>query len=215
MQWWHGHRAVYGAELRAEALRFADHDWPVVPGTFPQGERWAGRADAPQDGPVPVPADWPARASTELAQVSSWWSGLPYSVLIPTGSRLDVIEVPATIGRRVAAVLRSAGRLVPIAVTPTGQWLFPVAPGEPLRPELVGRVGVVLHGRGSWVPAPPSMFFQGSVHWRVRPVSCGWQLPEPYSVQQALAEAVRQRPSITAGGPAASGLVVAGTGVRS
>ncbi len=203
MQWWDSYRAACGSELRAEALYFADHGWPVVPGTFPQGERWAGRARAPQDGPVPVVADWMARATADHAQIGSWWSGLPYSILLPTGIRFDVIEVSATLGRRVAGVLRSVELLAPIAATPTGQWLFPVAPGEPLRPDLVGRSGIVLHGRGSFVAAPPSTYLQGSVHWRVTPSSCGWRLPDPYRVQGALAEAVRQRPNITVG--AASG----------
>src|SRR5205085_4824543 len=61
MQWWDSYRAVYGTELRAEAMVLADHGWAVVPGTFPQGEVWTGRTDAPQAGPTPVLDDWAAK----------------------------------------------------------------------------------------------------------------------------------------------------------
>lgn len=213
MQWRDSYRAGYGTELCAEALHLADHGWAVVPGTFPRGDHWTGWVRSPQDGPVPVLADWTERASLDPAQIRSWWSGLPYSILLPTGGYLDVIEVPATLGRRAAAALCSVGLFVPIAATPTGQWLFPVTPGEPLRPELLTRSGVVLHGRGSFVAAPPSSYPQGAAHWRVRPSSCGWRLPGTYSVQQALAEALRQRPTITSGRQCGPRLASA-TGVR-
>ncbi|MDL5154488.1 bifunctional DNA primase/polymerase [Actinomycetospora termitidis] len=215
MQWWDSYRAVYGTELRAEAMVLADHGWAVVPGTFPQGEVWTGRADAPQAGPVPVLDDWAAKATTDVAQIADWWSGLPYSILLPTGITFDVIEVPASIGRRAAAALRSVGEPVAIAATPTGEWLFPVMPGEPLRPDLAGRPGTALHGRGSYFAAPPSTFPQGSIHWRVRPAACGWRLPDPYSVQDAMAEAVRERPLRGLGGSSTYRLASVATGIRS
>ena len=214
MQWWDSYRAVYGTELRAEAMVLVDHGWAVIPGTFPQGDLWTGRPQAPQVGPAPLMEDWAREASTDRRRVAEWWSGLPYSILLPTGLTLDVIEVPASVGRRAAAVLRAVGVPVPIAATPTGEWLFPVRSGEPLRPDLAGRGGMVLHGRGSYVAAPPSTFPQGSVHWRVRPAACGWTLPDPYRVQEALAEAVRQRPYVGAGGSGYRMATVA-TGIRS
>ncbi|MDD7920859.1 bifunctional DNA primase/polymerase [Actinomycetospora callitridis] len=214
MQWWDSYRAVYGTELRAEAMVLADHGWAVVPGTFPQGEVWSGCADAPQAGPCPVLDEWALRASTDCSQIAEWWSGLPYSILLPTGLTFDVLEVPATVGRRAAAVLRALGVPVPIAATPTGEWLFPVGAGEPLRPDLAERGGISLHGRGSWFAAPPSTYPQGSVHWRVRPSACGWNLPDPFRVQDALAEAVAQRPAV-AGGGSTYRLATVATGVRS
>lgn len=214
MQWWDSYRAVYGTELRAEALTLADHGWAVVPGTFPQGEVWSGRSGAPQAGPCPVLDEWGVRASTDPAQIAEWWSGLPYSILLPTGLTFDVVEAPATVGRRATAVLRALGVPVPIAATPTGEWMFPVRAGEPLRPDLAGRAGIALHGRGSWFAAPPSTFPQGSVHWRVRPAACGWVLPDPYLVQDALAEAVAQRPTVAVGG-STHPVATVGTGVRS
>src|SRR3954464_5131569 len=121
MQWWDSYRAVYGTELRAEAMVLADHGWAVVPGTFPQGDVWTGCTDAPQAGPAPVLADWAAAATTDTGRIADWWSGLPYSILLPTGLTFDVIEVPKSIGRRAAAALRAVGVPVPIAATPTGE----------------------------------------------------------------------------------------------
>lgn len=215
MQWWDSYRAVYGTELRAEAMVLADHGWAVVPGTFPQGDVWTGCSGAPQVGPAPVLDESASRASTDREQIAEWWSGLPYSILLPTGLTLDVIEAPASVGRRAAAVLRAIGVPVPIAATPTGEWMFPVRSGEPLRPDLAGRAGLVLHGRGSFFAAPPSTFPQGSVHWRVRPSACGWQLPDPYRVQEALAEAVRERPHLGVGGSSTYRLASVATGIRS
>ena len=86
MPGWDSYRAVYGAELRAAALEFVDHGWPVV-----------------------------EESATSL--------------LLITGSALDVLEVPAACGRQVCAQLRAAGAVVPVAATPTGSWWFPVATG--------------------------------------------------------------------------------------
>jgi hypothetical protein len=199
MQWWDSYRAVYGTELRAEAMVLADHGWAVVPGTFPQGDVWTGCTDAPQAGPAPVLDDWAAAATTDVGRIADWWSGLPYSILLPTGLTFDVIEVPASVGRRAAAALRAVG----------------VLPGEPLRPDLAGRPGMTLHGRGSYLAAPPSVFPQGSIHWRVRPAACGWRLPDPYSVQDAMAEAVRERPQRGLGGSSTYRLATVATGIRS
>ena len=215
MQWWDSDRAVYGTDLRAEALDLADHGWAVVPGTYPQGASWSGCPEAPQAGPTPVLDDWATRASTDHDQISDWWAGLPYSILLPTGLTLDLIEVPASVGRRAATVLRSDSHAVPIAAAPTGEWLFPVPSGEPLRPDLAGRAGIVLHGRGSYFVAPPSSFPHGSVHWRVRPAACEWALPDPYRVQEALATAVRERPNLGIGGLSTYRMATVATGIRS
>ena len=167
--------------------------------------------------PAPLPSSrtGPPSATTDIGQIADWWSGLPYSILLPTGLTFDVIEVPASIGRRAAAALRAVGVPVPIAATPTGEWLFPVLPGEPLRPDLAGRPGMTLHGRGSYLAAPPSVFPQGSIHWRVRPAACSWRLPDPYSVQDAMAEAVRERPQRGLGGSSTYRLATVATGIRS
>jgi hypothetical protein len=205
MSWWNSSRAVYGAELRAGALCLVDHGWPVVPGTWWQGGGWRGIPSEPAQGltidlsrapgwdSVPAITGGVAHATTDQAQVSLWWSRSPFSVLVATGTTLDVVEMPAEIGRRVASTLRRFGVLAPLAATPAGRWWFPVTPGAALHPELAARTEVVLHGRGSFVMAPPSEVEDGLVHWRVAPAACGWRLPESQLVQSAAAEAFRWR----------------------
>jgi hypothetical protein len=192
--WWNSSRAVYGTELRAGALCLADHGWPVVPGTWWQDGGWHGLTGFPPNAESsPALAGGVAAASAEPAQVSRWWSLRPYAVLLATGDALDVIEMPAWMGGRVARTLRSVGVLAPLAATPIGRWWFPVRTGGPALAERVAAAGVVLHGPGSWVIAPPSECADGLVHWRVNPSACGWRLPDPQLVHSAAAEAVRWR----------------------
>jgi hypothetical protein len=141
----------------------------------------------------PALTRWETAASSDPADVAAWWSESPCSVLLATGRVFDAIEVPAPLG---AAAYLPAG---PVVITPRG-WLFLVAAGDGLRPELATRLDVVLHGPGSWIPAPPTRTPQGPVRWlerlrwSERPVVC---LPEPGAVQQRLVAAlktvVRQR----------------------
>jgi hypothetical protein len=168
------------------------------------------RADA--DRPLPAERRPIVAATTDPDEVARWWSQLPYSVLLSTGVACDVIEVSALVGRRVCALLREAALVVPVAATPTGRWWFAVRPGEALRPELASRPELVLHGRGSYIAAPPSQGPQGVVHWRVPPSACGWQLPNPSDLQVALLEVLGQRPVLT---PTTNASGAVGTGVRS
>lgn len=206
MDWTKTWRNAFRTELRAEAIGLAYHGWPVVPGTYPEGSDWVGLASTPQDGPVPMHDEWIELASASPEKVAALWSGRPFSLLLATGLVFDVIELSATLGRRTAAELRTIGLPAPIAATPTGRWLFPVITGEPLCAELAGHPEVVLHGRGSWIPLPPSPFVHGVVHWRVKPEVSGWHVPRSSDVQQAVLDALyAMRPT------QASTAVLAGT----
>ena len=99
-------------------------------------------------------------------------------LLLATGTTLDVVEVPAAVGRRVCALLREVGMAVPVAATPTGSWWFPVTTGATLPRALRGRDDVVLHTDGAAVLAPPSETPDGWVHWRVAPALTGYR-PSP------------------------------------
>ncbi|MBV9315076.1 MAG: bifunctional DNA primase/polymerase [Pseudonocardia sp.] len=212
MSWWDSYRAVYRAELRTGALELAERGWPVLPGTYWQADRWTGIPDAPQTGPVPAVADGLAAASRDPCTVARWWSELPYSVLVATGSVVDVIEVSALVGRRLCVLLKETGMLTPVAATPTGRWWFAVRAGEALRPELASRSDVLLHGRGSWVAAPPSESAQGIVHWRIPPSAHDGCPPDTYDLQVALLETLGQRSAVAA---ATTRFGAVGTGVRS
>jgi hypothetical protein len=132
--------------------------------------------------------------STRLSDVDSWWQLHPFSVLLPTGHAFDVLELPSHLG---AALLREPHprALGPVAVAPGAAWAFLVAPGHGLRPELAGRLDIVLHGPGSWIPAPPTRTPAGAWRWRLHPDSTGWRLPDPYSVQERLLTALRTNPN--------------------
>jgi hypothetical protein len=112
-------------------------------------------------------------------------------LLLRTGTVLDVLEVPASAGRRVCAGLRGAGQVVPVAATPTGSWWFPVSAGAQLPVELAVRSDVVWHTAGATVLAPPSEEPDGWVHWRVAPVLVGYRTPPAELIVHAVADAVR------------------------
>jgi hypothetical protein len=124
---------------------------------------------------------WENVASSDLSDVDGWWEATPFSVLLATSHPFDVIEAPARLGARAARV--STG---PVAVTPTGRWMFLVRPGASLRPELAAQFDVVLHGQGSWIPAPPTRTPHGRVRWVRSPAAAGWRFPDPYRTQQLL-----------------------------
>ena len=197
MDWSDSWRGAFRIELRAQAIGLAYRGWPVLPGTYPAGSHWTGGSDTAdrednQTGPSPVHEDWAQRAGATPDEVAEWWNGEAFSVLVATGTVLDAIEVGAELGRRTAAVLRSAGQPVPIAATPQGRWLFLTAAGQPLSRELAAHDDIVAHGVGSWIPLPPTAFEHGIVHWRVRPEVCGWELPAPHVVQNAMLRALTE-----------------------
>jgi hypothetical protein len=152
MSWWDSYRAVYGAELRAAAVEYVEHGWPLVPspGT---------------------------------------------DVLLDTGTVLDVIEVPAVIGRQVCATLRDRGMVVPVAATPHDTWWFPMTPNHELPAELSLHTDVVLHTDGIGVLAPPTERPDGWVQWRVRPSFTNYEVPDAAVIVEAVTVAVRQRSS--------------------
>jgi hypothetical protein len=114
-------------------------------------------------------------------------------VLLDTGTVLDVIEVPAEIGRRVCATLRDRGMVVPVAATPHDTWWFPMTPNHPLPAELSLHTDVVLHTDGIGVLAPPTERPDGWVQWRVRPSFTGYRVPDADMIIDAVQAAVRRR----------------------
>jgi len=77
--------------------------------------------------------------------------------------------------------------------------MFLVLAGHGLLPELAQQQDVVLHGQGSWVPAPPSPQFGGRVRWEISPQAQSWQPAEPYAVQALMLDAIGAGPVNTAG----------------
>lgn len=186
--------------LRRAALRYADHEWHVLPGAWLKGSRFScGRAGCPTIACHPALERWEERASADPDRVAAWWRSRPHAVLLATGHAFDVLEVPAHLGLRVLGAARLLAGVVgpgrgqvrgPVAVTPTGRWMFLVSPGDPLRPELDESLDVVRHARGSWVPAPPTRLPEGAVRWTVPPENTHWRLPDSYAVQAMLVDAL-------------------------
>ena len=188
--------------LRRAAVRYIDHGWAVTPGACLDGNRFVcGRPGCPIMGPHPALESWQDDASTDTAQVNAWWRRRPHTVLLATGGPVDVLEVPGALGLRVLGAARLHAGILgtdeargPVAVTPTGRWMFLVRPGVALREELDNRLDVVRHGPGSWVPAVPSRMPEGPVHWAVPPEKTRWHLPSAEAVQDMLVDALGPRP---------------------
>lgn len=180
-------RSVRRTVLRRAAQRYADRGWRVVPGAALKDDRYICGPLCPTVACHPALDRWETAASYESADVDDWWARSPFSVLLATGYTFDVIEVPARIG---APATRSA-TLGPVAVAPTGRWMFLVEPGDCLRPELSAQLDVVLHGPGSWIPAPPTRTPGGRIRWETHPAVTSWQLPHSYAVQKVLVSQLR------------------------
>ncbi|AEV82437.1 DNA primase [Actinoplanes sp. SE50] len=169
--------------LRRAAQTFAGHGWAVAPGAVLTGPRFdCGRPGCPITGCHPAVDSLAEAATTDPGRVAAWWRRRPHNVLLTTGERFDVLEVPALLGRPVAD--RAAG---PVAVTAGGRWMFLVRPGCPLRAELDLRQDVVRHGHGSWIPAPPSRMVEGPVRWVIPPSQVDWAPGDPGRIQEMLA----------------------------
>lgn len=199
-------RPIRRRALRHAALRYAAHRWDIVPGACLVG----GRFDCDQPGcPTvschPAIPHWQAEAGHDPCVIRERWRRLHHGVLLATGCTVDALEVPAALGRFALPAVRG-----PVVSAPSGRLLFLVRPGEGLRPELEGRLGIVLHGLGSWVPVPPTDHPGGRMRWETPPEECDWELPDPYAVQALLLAAVHrltaERPNRTArGAPTAVG----------
>lgn len=176
---WH---SAFRIELRAEAIGLAARGWPVLPGTAPTGDEWLG--------PVPMHADWQDSTGADPDQVAAWWTGNPYSLLVATGTVVDAVEVDDELGRKAAGLLRATDRPAPILATPNGKWIFLTVAGGEVPAELAARPGVRWHGAGSYVPLPPTPFQHGVVHWRVKPDTWGWRLPNASAVHGVLVRAL-------------------------
>lgn len=179
--------------LRRAALAYAEHGWAVAPGAFLTGARFdCGRPGCPITGCHPAVDSLAESATTDPARIAGWWRHRPHNVLLTTGHAVDVLEVPAVLGRPAAD--RDAASAGPVAVTAAGRWMFLVRPGCPLRPELDQRMDVVHHQRGSWIPAPPSRMVEGPIRWEVTPAQVNWTLPDPERVQEMLARSANRTP---------------------
>jgi hypothetical protein len=124
-----------------------------------------------------------SRAIRQADAVPARWRSQPYAVLMPTGDACDVVDVPAGLGRGLAARLEARSSLGPV-IAAGSRWFFLTAPGGGLSP-LGG--DVLVHGLGSWIMLPPSLGPGGEpAAWLARPAGVDWSLPERDEVILAL-----------------------------
>ncbi|MBT8224191.1 MAG: bifunctional DNA primase/polymerase [Dactylosporangium sp.] len=191
--------------LARPAARYAEHGWEVLPGAFLSGPRFdCGRPGCPTTGCHPAVEDWEASVAHDAAGVAARWRRGPYAVLLATGRAFDVLEVPERFGQSVIDRLPAAAIGGPIAVAPEGRWMFLLRPGHALAAELTERPDIVLHGRGSWVPAPPTQQPNGRVRWQLHPRRFGYRVADPLLVQSLVIAALPRRRPRPAIGSAAS-----------
>jgi hypothetical protein len=174
------------ARLRRAAVRYAEHGWDVVPGAVRCGDRFRCVSQCPTMACHPDWTSWEQTATRNPDWVAALWAFRPRAILLATGRLFDVLEVPAFLG---AGTARGTAR-GPVAVTGAGRWMFLVRPAATLHPMFAERPDVVLHGRGSWIPAPPTLTLEGRVRWLVDPEEVSWQLPDAHAVQAQLAGAL-------------------------
>lgn len=173
--------------LRHAAATYAAHGWAVVPGAYSVDGR--DQSPRPRGGRTsslaPLPDKWQEAATTDVMQVARWWARHAWVILLPTGGRVEVVELPAELGQ--ATVDRMRERVVPVAVEAGRRWLLFCA----AQPEKVStsddewRAGVLLHSAGSWVPVPPIGRSRDRFNWLLSPWACGWRLPHTRDVLAA------------------------------
>lgn len=156
---------------RRLAGRYVDSGWPVAAGAWWDGDRY--RCEAPScsvTGPHGAGhGDTATRAAGSRQELAAW-PARPYTLLLLTGSVVDVLELPAR-AESAAAAMTASPHSVPAARLPTGRWLLFGAPGEVSDDAAAAARarGVLHHGSGWHVPLPPSRLAQGRVRWVARP----------------------------------------------
>src|SRR2546429_732151 len=160
------------ARLRQSAVRYAEHGWDVVPGAVRCGDRFRCVAQCPTVACHPDWLGWEQTSTRDPDWVAALWAFRQRAILLATGGAFDVLEVRAFLG---AGAERGALR-GPVAVTGVGRWMFLVRPAAALHRAFLDRADVVLHGPGSWIPAPPTLTLEGRVRWLVDPEEGDWRV---------------------------------------
>lgn len=147
-------RSVSGVRDRLcdAAVAYCAAGWPVLPTRAPGfSQLVCGQ------GP----------ATPEVA--FQWWSEQVYGIGCSVGRLFDVVQAPASIGRRM--LLKLAGPGLPVLQARIGHghgvlvWRFLVRPGAPRIRDLPAACAVRVIGDGCWMSLPPTPAAGGSVLW--------------------------------------------------
>ena len=202
--------------MAVAAAEYAALGWPVCPGAYPPDRPHHGEAPracscdrigCPAPGAHPMSPAWQVQATADPALVGRWWMARPRAnVILVTGRKFDVLDVPAAAGTTALALMdRSAVRPGPVAISAGNRALFFVATrGTPAdedewwschldcEPEVDFQVaGLRWHCRDSYVLAPPSRDGNAvKAHW-LRPPD-GQPLPDGLRLLGFLADACEE-----------------------
>jgi hypothetical protein len=163
------------------------------------------RVGCPAPGAHPAHDDWMSEATTDPDRIRQWWAASPQaSILLPTGRRFDVIDLPEPAGCLALARLERAGVAIgPVVATSARRMLFFVLPGgREKAPGILARLGwsagqldLRCHGAGAYILAPPSSEGPaGPVYWARPPTDANWWLPAARDLLCAIAYACRRTP---------------------
>lgn len=141
--------------------------WAVVPGCD-QGRRRrrCGRPDCLSAPPHPAREHVNLMPTSDENTIRRWWRRGPDApVLLPTGLRFDVLDIPPEAAElALERVWMTGYHLGPVARTAGGRLQLWVRPGARLpagvdqrQPWPYAAVGLHCHGRGEFVLAPPSI----------------------------------------------------------
>jgi hypothetical protein len=129
--------------------------------------------------------------------IRAHWSAHPdASIVVPTGRRFDVLDVPESAGRVSLTLLDAMGyRLGPVAESGEGRLLIWVAAGARMLYGLVkprvwpyDELDLRCLSCGEYVVAPPS----GDARWVFAPAATSWHLPSADKIVGTVARACRQ-----------------------
>lgn len=180
------------------AMEYAEHGWPVLPGSTWNGRRYQiPGTNRITDGVRPtVPRNY---ATTRGSTITEWWGlrgPLVPTVLLRSGLAFDVLSVARPLAELVIKHTAFCNNAGPVAFRPDkGRAYFMVTPGEIPATGFGGDPGeIVLMESGSWILVPPARLSPGvNAVWLVTPEHVGWKLATFEIVRDVLSLVVKNR----------------------
>jgi hypothetical protein len=182
-------------------VSYAEHGWPVLPGSA-----WNSRRHVipgtfkVTDGPRPLVAR--NLASTDVETVTRWWSAhthLEPSVLLRSGEAFNLVSVTFELAQATIATMAAHTQTGPVLYRPDQRRAYFLVQCGPLLPGQFGKPGAVIAiTPGEWTVAPPSRTDnQAHVQWWSTPKSTGWQPTDLAVLAEMLTLARRSQATTT------------------
>lgn len=189
------------SEVEKAAVLYAEHGWPVLPGSTWNGRRYVipGTLKV-TDGLRPSVAR--NLASSDIDIVNRWWSAdarLVPSVLLRSGDVFGLVAVAFELAYEAMTTTEFRSHAGPVMYRPDqGRAHFVVRPDRALCGDF-GKPGeVTAIASGEWVAAPPTRTGNGvNVRWWSTPESVNWCPVDVAVLADALAVACRNRANKT------------------